>query len=135
MTTTAEPTAGTTVSPNDTFTVTRMGAEEGPYTLADLQAQVRAGSVKYNTLIRRGDSGLFNASEVPGLFSEKEWLVALLLSIVLGYLGVDRFYLGHTGLGILKLVTLGGLGIWYVIDVILIATGGLRDSNGLPLRR
>ena len=129
------PTPGPTVAPTDTFTIQRMGSEEGPYSLADLQAQVRAGSVKYNTLIRRGDSAWFNASEVPGLFSEKEWLVALLLSLVLGYFGVDRFYLGHVGLGILKLITLGGLGIWYVVDLILIATGGMRDSNGLPLRR
>ena len=129
------PTPGPTVAPTDTFTIQRMGSEEGPYSLADLQAQVRAGSVKYNTLIRRGDSAWFNATEVPGLFSEKEWLVALLLSLVLGYFGVDRFYLGHVGLGILKLITLGGLGIWYVVDLILIATGGLRDSNGLPLRR
>ena len=128
-------TAGPTVAPTDTFTIQRMGAEEGPYSLADLQAQVRAGSVKYNTLIRRGDSAWFNATEVPGLFSEKEWLVALLLSLVLGYFGVDRFYLGHVGLGVLKLITLGGLGIWYVVDLILIATGGMRDSNGLPLRR
>ena len=133
--TTAEPTAGPTVGPNDSFKIQRMGSEEGPYTFGDLQAQVRGGSVKYNTLIRRNDSGWFNAAEVPGLFSEKEWLVALLLSLVLGYLGVDRFYLGHVGLGILKLITLGGLGIWYVVDLILIATGGLRDSNGLPLRR
>ena len=123
------------VAPTDTFMVQRMGAEEGPYSLADLQAQVRSGSVKYNTLIRRGTSNWFNATEVPGLFSEKEWLVALLLSLVLGYFGVDRFYLGHVGLGILKLITLGGLGIWYVVDLILIATGGMRDSNGLPLRR
>jgi TM2 domain-containing protein/uncharacterized protein DUF4339 len=128
-------TVGPSVGPTDTFTIQRMGAEEGPYSLADLQAHVRAGSVKHNTLLKRGDSAWFNATEVPGLFSEKEWLVALLLSLVLGYFGVDRFYLGHTGLGILKLVTLGGLGIWYVIDIILIATGGLRDSNGLPLRR
>jgi len=129
------PTPGPTVAPTDTFTIQRMGSEEGPYSLADLQAQVRSGSVKYNTLIRRGDSAWFNATEVPGLFSEKEWLVALLLSLVLGYFGVDRFYLGHVGLGVLKLITLGGLGIWYVVDLILIATGGMRDSNGLPLRR
>ena len=70
------------VAPTDTFMVQRMGAEEGPYSLADLQAQVRSGSVKYNTLIRRGTSNWFNATEVPGLFSEKEWLVALLLSLV-----------------------------------------------------
>ena len=53
----------------------------------------------------------------------------------LGYLGVDRFYLGQVGIGVLKLVTIGGLGFWYVIDLILIATGSMRDANGLPLRR
>jgi TM2 domain-containing membrane protein YozV len=63
----------------------------------------------------------------------KDWLVALLLSIFLGSLGVDRFYLGHIGLGILKLITCGGIGIWSIIDIILIATNKIRDKNGNPL--
>ena len=63
----------------------------------------------------------------------REWLVALLLSIFLGVLGVDRFYLGHIGLGIAKLLTGGGCGIWYIVDIILIATGSLRDANGNEL--
>ena len=63
----------------------------------------------------------------------KDWLVALLLSIFVGVIGVDRFYLGYTGLGILKLLTLGGCGIWQIIDVILIATNKMKDSNGNPL--
>jgi TM2 domain-containing membrane protein YozV len=53
---------------------------------------------------------------------DKKWLTALLLSILIGSLGVDRFYIGHVGLGILKLITFGGFGIWWLIDLILIAT-------------
>ncbi len=65
----------------------------------------------------------------------KDWLAALLLSIFLGQLGVDRFYLGYIGLGVLKLLTAGGCGIWWLIDVILIATDGLKDAKGRLLRR
>ncbi|HYN42912.1 MAG TPA: TM2 domain-containing protein [Thermoanaerobaculia bacterium] len=64
---------------------------------------------------------------------KKDWMTALLLSIFLGGIGVDRFYLGYTGLGILKLITCGGLGIWGLIDIILIATGKMKDAQGNEL--
>ena len=63
----------------------------------------------------------------------KDWLTTLLLSIFLGQFGVDRFFTGSTGLGVAKLLTLGGCGIWQIIDIIIIATGAYKDSNGNPL--
>lgn len=67
--------------------------------------------------------------------SDRDYLSALLLSIFLGWLGIDRFYLGWMGLGVLKLLTFGGFGIWWLIDVILIATRSLGDASRLPLAR
>ncbi|MEK6946745.1 MAG: TM2 domain-containing protein [Nanoarchaeota archaeon] len=65
----------------------------------------------------------------------KSWITALILSILLGGLGVDRFYLGYLGLGILKLITLGGCGVWSIIDIILIATNKMKDANGKFLQK
>ena len=64
---------------------------------------------------------------------QKSWTTALILSILLGGLGIDRFYLGYTGLGILKLITGGGFGIWWLIDLIMIATGKMTDAKGQAL--
>ena len=60
-------------------------------------------------------------------------VTALLLSIFLGELGIDRFYLGKIGTGLLKLITVGGGGIWWIIDIILIASGSMKDKRGNEL--
>lgn len=65
--------------------------------------------------------------------SNKSFLVTWLLSLLLGVLGVDRFYLGKVGTGILKLITFGGLGIWALVDLILVLANKTRDKQGLPL--
>jgi TM2 domain-containing membrane protein YozV len=49
------------------------------------------------------------------------WLPVLIVSILVGSFGIDRFMMGHVGLGIVKLLTFGGLGIWYLVDLIMIA--------------
>lgn len=64
---------------------------------------------------------------------ERSYMVATMLSLFLGYFGVDRFYMGQIGRGLGKLFTLGGFGIWYVIDLVLIATGASKDADGRTL--
>jgi len=56
--------------------------------------------------------------------------VALALAIVLGFAGAHRFYVGKIGTGIAQLCTLGGLGLWWLYDAILIGTGEFTDARG-----
>ena len=117
----------------DRFFVLVMGNESGPVSPTDLRVMASAGQVKPDTPLRADGGTWFPAGQLPGLFSPKGWTAALLLSVLLGQLGVDRFYLGHIGLGVLKLITFGGCGIWWIVDVILIATRKMTDADGLQL--
>lgn len=66
---------------------------------------------------------------------QKDWLTALLLCLFVGVLGVHRFYTGRTGSGVAMLLTLGGCGIWTLVDLIMIITGSYTDAAGQPLYR
>ena len=85
----------------------------------------------------------YGAPSTPGMpfatqAAPKEYVTAVMLAYFLGWLGVDRFYLGYTGLGIAKLAVsiftcfIGGV-IWQLIDTILIVTGNMPDAQGRPL--
>ncbi len=63
----------------------------------------------------------------------KSKVAAALLCFFLGGLGIHRFYLGYTGLGIAQLLTCGGCGIWALVDFIMILTGSVKDSEGRDL--
>lgn len=62
--------------------------------------------------------------------SEKSFVVTLVLALLLGGLGIHRFYVGKVGTGLLMLFTLGGLGIWALIDLVIVALGKFTDVNG-----
>lgn len=68
------------------------------------------------------------------VISPKGFVPALLLCFFFGVLGVHRFYVGKIGTGILQLLTLGGLGIWALIDFIMIVVGSFRDSDGRVIK-
>lgn len=69
------------------------------------------------------------ATTAPVSQSDKRILPAALLCFFLGVFGAHRFYVGKMGTGFLELLTLGGCGIWWMIDFILIVTGAFRDGD------
>ena len=73
---------------------------------------------------------LLNRNESSGLTTDNPWLVTLLLCLFVGFLGIHRFYVGKSGTGFLQIITLGGLGIWVLIDLIMIVMGKFTNKEG-----
>ncbi|MFC3244282.1 NINE protein [Gordonia humi] len=118
-----------------TFFVRSFDQELGPYDLPTLAQMAANRQLRPEDGVRASNGQQYQpASSLPGVFSDKEWMTALLLSLFLGGLGIDRFYLGYSGLGVAKLLTLGGCGVWALIDLVLIAMRNVPDSDGRALR-
>lgn len=66
--------------------------------------------------------------------SPKSRLATTLLAFFLGGIGVHRFYLGKIGTGILMILTLGGLGVWALIDFVMAVAGAMKDKDGKPIK-
>ncbi len=66
--------------------------------------------------------------------SEKGFVPTILLCFFLGVLGIHRFYVGKIGTGVLQLVTFGGVGIWTLIDFVVIVMGNFKDAQGRPIK-
>jgi hypothetical protein len=125
----------TTGSNKQQWLVQIPGQPDTPVDTFTLSAWAKTKVIQPNTQVTDVETNrTFAASQIPGVFSDKEYIIALLFSIFLGYLGIDRFYMGQVGLGIGKLLTGGGCGVWWLIDVILIATRSSNDSAGRPLK-
>jgi TM2 domain len=110
--------------------------EDRKLSFVELQDLAKQKIIQPETVVRIGKSEgkSYPAMMIPGLYSDKSVTTAVLLGLFLGSIGIDRFYLGYTGLGILKLITLGGCGLWTVLDILLIALRRVPDARGRLLR-
>ncbi|KGF50933.1 TM2 domain-containing protein [Prevotella melaninogenica] len=104
-----------------------MESDKVNHILMMLSSKIPAGSIpSVRTRLENID---ISESEILALHSQmKDPLLSILLSIFIGSLGIDRFYIGDVGLGIGKLLTAGGCGIWWLIDIFLIVDATKRKN-------
>ncbi|UJH69754.1 TM2 domain-containing protein [Ornithinimicrobium sp. INDO-MA30-4] len=120
--------------PSGTYRVNIHGVEHGPFPIQHVRDLARRGELSSGDPVSYAGQAWIPASSAPGIFSDKTYVASILLSLFLGGFGVDRFYLGYTGLGVAKLLlNWMTLGIWALVDFILIVLRKVPDSQGRPL--
>lgn len=119
----------------DKFVVQIPGYDDKKLSMLELRSLALQKMISPETTVTISGSGKsYQAVTIPDLYSDKSMVSTLLINLFLGAFGIHRFYLGYTGIGVVQLLTLGGCGIWALIDLVLIATRKLNDAKGRPLR-
>jgi len=101
--------------------------------LTPKQIEKRTGQklgFKETLVLKKAQKKIKKGLKDSGSATPKSQIIALVLVIVVGALGVHRFYLGYTLIGVIQLLTAGGCGIWWIIDLIRIITGDLGPADG-----
>ncbi len=106
----------------------------GPYGPIDLRRMAAHRQITPDTPVTTGGGPWMPVGLVVGIYSRRFRSTTVVLALLGGLFGLDRFYLGKTGSGLAKLVTLAGLGIWWALDLLLLASHQTSDVEGLPLR-
>jgi TM2 domain-containing membrane protein YozV len=109
----------------------KCGSEEGPIFTINMEDALM---VKYHdgtkTVFKSENTNSDPLMNMVSGDKGKSQLIALLLCLFFGTLGLHRFYLGYYEIGIIQILTLGGCGIWWLIDLIMILTGDLKPKKG-----
>jgi hypothetical protein len=106
----------------------------GPFGLIQLRRMAADRQITAATLLTTEGQPWTPIAQIPGIYSSRSRRTALALAFFGGILGLDRFYLGKVGTGLAKLLTIGGMGLWWLTDLIGLGTHLTTDIDGRPLR-